>query len=66
MKNVRPNKKHSAHAHNLPATDKVSMPVDVQGVHAQALICLCWCGERGEKTFLDQTFLDQTRRLLNS
>ena len=35
------------------------MPVDVQGAHAQTVTCLCWCGKRGEKTFLDlhiQTF----------
>ena len=29
------------------------MPVDVQGAHAQAVTCLCWCGKRGEKTFFD-------------
>ena len=63
---LHPNEKHSAHAHNLLATEingyKVSMPVDVQGVHAQALTCLCWCGKPGENTFLDLHI--QTRRLL--
>ena len=31
------------------------MPVNVQGVHAQAITwsVLCWCGKRREKTFLD-------------
>ena len=37
------------------------MPVDVQGAHAQAVTCLCWCGKRGEKTFLDLYIHIQTR-----